>query len=339
MNKQKKIEQLWILFIILILVNVVGSLLVNFIATKDISFSIELSLVISELLILLPGLIYVVKEKLSLKDDLGFTKIKLGTVFMTILLSYMLMPVVAFVNVLSQFFVSNTMIQATDTFAGGNSFFVVVLSSFVAPFCEEFVFRGVFDRQIGKYASATCAMLASAVMFGLMHLNVNQMCYAFVLGIIMMIVNRASGSIFTSLIIHVVINLSNMLMLLATNAFYSSNDINFSEAAEGVRTSDMMYVIAGVYFVLAIIFTLTCIPCVVFIAKHEDHFDDLKSLFTRKKKLTGEAGDENEESAEVLSDEEQKVRVFMNVPAIVAIVLCLFIIFGFELVMKALGLA
>ena len=69
-----------------------------------------------------------------------------------------------------------------DTIAAGwcNFFF----SSVVAPVLEEMLFRGVILRGFLRQYSRTFAILWSATLFGIAHLNLYQMATALVLGIV-----------------------------------------------------------------------------------------------------------------------------------------------------------
>ena len=321
-DNQSKTNQIWLIFLIMIVISVLMSVCVAFLHLKGIELPAVLNIVVSESIIVVPGIIYILINKYDFVEVLGFKKIKAGTFFMTILLSFCVMPVVSFVNVLSQFFVKNTMVQNSDMFVEGSSLLMLLAAGIIGPFCEEFMFRGIINNELRKFSSVLMGAFASAVMFGLMHLNVNQACYAFVLGLIFGIVNYASGSIWTSMIIHMVINTQNVLMLMLVNAASKQVGIDMVESAEAVRTStSSMFVMAGVYLVLAIIFGAVSVPIVVFISKHEGTYEEFKTIFTKKK-----AADEGEP--------QQSVKIFRTIPAIVAIVVCLFAIFGLEPVLK-----
>lgn len=319
-NLQKKSNSIGYVFLSVVILYIITSLSLNLLDSKNIELPTALTLILSELIILVPGLVYVIKYRLGF-EELGFRKIKAGTVFMTILLSFLVMPVVSFVNILTQFFVSNTMVQASDSLLEGNQLFVLFLAGIYGPLCEEFVFRSVIANGYGRISTALKAAIASALLFGLMHMNLNQACYAFVLGVIFVIVNKASNSVITSMIIHIVINTSNMAMLIVTSAVYSAMGINLAESTESIRTTDTIYTMAGIYFVLAIIFGAICIPCIVFIAKHEGNFEELVSMFMRKEK----------------AQDENSPKLLLNIPIIISVALCLFTMFGLPMLLTALG--
>lgn len=80
----------------------------------------------------------------------------------------------------------------------------------VPAFCEEFLFRGLFLRELLPYGRTT-AVLGSAILFGLMHQNLEQMLYATVAGIVLALVAMECGSIWGGVIIHLFNNLLSVV--------------------------------------------------------------------------------------------------------------------------------
>ena len=283
-NARSETSSLGWLFFICMLVHLLVMIAFSLLADKGFEFPVEVSLVASELTILIPGAIYILVKNLDLRSDLGFRRVKPGTAAMCLLLTMFVTPVASFVNVLSQLFVSNTMAQMSDTLMGGSGVLVWFLASIYGPFCEEFVFRGIFYNRYEKYVGPLSAGLISAMLFGLAHMNINQAAYAFVLGMIFSIVNRAAGSIVPSLIIHISVNGSNMLMMFAMSkaAAGLGEEADLAEAAELARSGDMIYMMIAGTLVIAIISIAIAIPCVVWIAKHEGNLEALHDMFTKK---------------------------------------------------------
>ena len=321
---QKSVNGVGWLFLITLAVHVVLSFLLSIIEGMGIVMPIELQLILSEVTILLPGLIYILIKKLSFRGNLGFCKIKTGTIFMAILLSVLITPTATLVNLVTQLFVPNTLAQASNELLSGSGFVVWFLASVYGPFCEELCFRSIIHNGYEKYAGFIKALFVSALFFGLTHLNVNQACYAFVLGIMFSIINKASGSVYTSMIIHTCINGANMLLVIETNALYESlgMDMDIAQSAEMARGMDaFLYIYIAVFLVLAIGGLAIATPCVIWMAKHEGRLEEFKKAFLKKNK-----------------DESAKVRCFVNVPAIAATVFALFLMFGLDPLMQAIGL-
>ena len=272
------------LFLAATVFQVLQSVAFDLLGQKGIEPPVEILLVFSELSILVPTLIYILIKKLGFREDLGFKKIKAGTFFMCILLTLLVMPVASFFNALSQLFVKNAMVQMSDQLLGGSGVAVLLLGAFYAPICEEFLCRSVFAKRYETVAGPLRAAFISAALFALMHMNINQAFYTFVLGVIFCVINKAAGSIYPSVIIHMGINGFNILLMFAMEKANRAlgAEVDLITAAEAARESDMIYVMIGVTLVMAMICIAIAIPCVVFVAKHEDNLDELVGMFTKK---------------------------------------------------------
>ena len=82
-------------------VHVICSVAVNILEQKGITLPVEFSLIISELMIFIPALIYVINSRLSFSEDLGFRGVKLGTALISVFMSFLVWGVGSFFNVLS----------------------------------------------------------------------------------------------------------------------------------------------------------------------------------------------------------------------------------------------
>lgn len=230
----------------------------------------NLKLIISESSIIIPTIIYCIIKKIDFKESFRFRKIKVSTFFLSILAGFLVMPIASFINVLTQFLVPNTMIQASDSLVEGSKLLMILILGFFAPLCEEFVFRGLFHCELSKSTNAVLGMIISAVLFGIIHLNFNQLCYAIVLGLIFAWINNCSRSIYTSIILHTVVNTINALMMLIATLVYSAMGESIAESSEQIRTNTQsLGMIAIVYFIMAAIAFGLLIPCLKGIKKIE----------------------------------------------------------------------
>ena len=298
------------------IVHVLVSLCMKMLMQKGFTFPAEVSLVLSELTILVPSVIYILIKRFDFEKDLGFRRIKTGSFFMCILLAVLLNPVASFVNVLSQLFVSNTLVQVSDELLGGSNAIVLFLASVYGPFCEEFLFRSIFFNRYSVLSGSLRAGLISSLFFALAHMNVNQAAYTFVLGFIFSVINRAAGSVYPSLIVHMCINVVNVFLLILMTSFNRAmGGQDIFEAAEAARKSDAIYIMAAGTLVAALISTAVAIPCIVWMAKHEGYFEDLRMMFSKERK---------------------KGRCF-TLSSIAAVVFLLFMMFGLKPVLEIIG--
>lgn len=80
-------------------------------------------------------------------------------------------------------------------------------SVLVAPICEELIFRGVTMQYAKKAMPFWIANLFQALLFGIYHMNVIQGVYAFVIGIVLGYICEKGGSIYLSILFHILFNL------------------------------------------------------------------------------------------------------------------------------------
>ncbi len=84
---------------------------------------------------------------------------------------------------------------------------LLYLASVLVPaFCEEFLFRGAVLGTLLPYGKTT-AVLGSALLFGLMHQNAEQFLYTSVAGVVLAWLVLESGSIWSSVLLHLFNNL------------------------------------------------------------------------------------------------------------------------------------
>lgn len=313
-RNERELSSLGWLFLISVILHVLTALAQSVLAQKGIGLSIEMNLIVSELSMLIPSLIYILAGNLNFREDLGFRPIKAGTFFMCILLAVLVTPVASFVNALSQLFVDNTMLRMSDSLLEGSNLAVMLLGALYGPICEEFVFRGVFNNRYGVYTGPLRAAFISALFFGLAHMNVNQAAYTFVLGFILALINDAAGSIYPSMIIHACINGANLSFLFASAAASRAlgNGADFAAEAASAINKDILYVLIGVTLAAAIVCGALAIPCVIWIGEHEMGHDRLR-------RILGEA--------------YEKKR-WLTFPCVIAILFILFIMFGLNPVLS-----
>lgn len=80
-------------------------------------------------------------------------------------------------------------------------------SVLLAPFSEELIFRGVTLRQAKKALPFWAANLLQAILFGMFHMNMIQGIYAFFLALLLGYICEKSGSIYNSILLHLLFNL------------------------------------------------------------------------------------------------------------------------------------
>lgn len=127
------------------------------------------------------------------------------------------------------------------------------------------------------------AMLLSSMIFALMHMNFNQAAYAFVIGIAMVLLMEATGSIWSSILVHVTFNTQQVCLMYLVD--YGEQQL--MEAQEAL-TADMMILAISVYLIIAAVTTSLAGCVLAWIAKNEKREDNLRAIWrTRKFKKEG----------------------------------------------------
>lgn len=149
-----------------------------------------------------------------------------------------------FVNVLSQLFTENTvgshMAELILKYPFPIAFFVIAVMPAV---CEELVFRGVLYRGYRKCGSVV-AIVTTAVLFGFMHMNPNQLPYAITVGILFAAVNEMTGSILPSVLFHLYINGRSVVVLYASVHYFEGLREQYVAAETAGDTIQMEEVLA-----------------------------------------------------------------------------------------------
>ena len=81
-----------------------------------------------------------------------------------------------------------------------------ILLVFIAPIVEEYIFRGITLRFLGRFSNKF-GVISTSLLFGLFHLNFVQIIPAFLLSYLLCMITLRYKSIIPSIIVHIVTNL------------------------------------------------------------------------------------------------------------------------------------
>lgn len=110
-------------------------------------------------------------------------------------------------------------------------FLQIIAYAVIPPLVEEFVMRGIVMQPLRKYGDRF-AIVVSAVLFAALHGNMVQIPFAFIAGLALGYFAIVTNSIWTSVAIHFLNNLSaTIISIYYTN--HSENDMFFFYAIEG----------------------------------------------------------------------------------------------------------
>ena len=198
---------------IVFLISMLISILVAFLPLDFLMEKPALQIVFSQIILVLPSVVYMKKYGLSYAETVRFKKMKLADMALCVLFGILIQPVLTLLNAVSMVFSTNTtslfMLELSEQIVFPAALFLMAV---VPAVLEESVYRGVFYNEYSKVNPWKAALL-SGFLFGLMHGNINQFCYAAVMGILFALLIEATGSILSTMLIHFWINAGSVTMI------------------------------------------------------------------------------------------------------------------------------
>lgn len=216
------------LFLVSLLVE---AAVIIFLQVSGLRFSTISALVLNQLIMLLPGVAFLAVTKTK-PGFIAHGRIKPVTPLLCVVFTGLCMPLITLVNMISMLFVENEANRIVGAISGVPGWLVVLVVGILGPMNEEFLYRGIFYHSYRKTGRILAAMFMSAFLFGLMHLNFNQMSYAIVVGIMGVLLIEATGSIAGSMIFHGCINTYNVVVMLIQQRQFSVAGVDSQEVLD-----------------------------------------------------------------------------------------------------------
>ena len=162
-----------------------------------------------QFLVFIPMLvIYVKTEKASVKECFSIKPLNWKNALLCLGIAYCSLPFISMIVVLTSPLQPNLVEQAMGELNDSSLFSLLFVIAVQPAVFEELLFRGAAlhgYRSLG----AKKALLMSALMFAMLHMNLQQALYAFLLGVIFAFMVQRTGSIFASMLPHFLINALN----------------------------------------------------------------------------------------------------------------------------------
>lgn len=188
-------------------------------------------LITQYLIILIPNLIYLKLQGLSLKKVLKLNKISFKQVLYVIGITTFTYPVAVFFNLVVILFLESFGELTPTVDIIPKTFPMYMLSLFVisiAPgICEEVMFRGTMMNAYEKLSKKK-AIIYSAILFGIFHLNLQNLVGPTILGLVFGTIVYKTNSIYSSMIGHGLNN--GIAMTIGYFAFKGQENLMGTEA-------------------------------------------------------------------------------------------------------------
>ena len=280
---KNKIEPGWLFLAIIVLHMVLELLILHTSFAELIPWNMATNLILSEAVIWVPCVVYLALKKTNPLTYCRIRRVKVGTVFMTVLFTMLCGPLVTLSNAISMLFVENTVVNFSGSILEMPFLPMLLLMAVYGPFVEEFGFRGMLYTGYKSNGNVLRAVVLSAFLFAIMHMNFNQATYAFVIGVMLALLMEATDSIWPVFIVHFCVNAFSVCTMFLMNAISAEYMELMAETASEVTTPEQMLLVICVYFVLAIMFTPLAICVLVWIAHHEGRIANLKGVWASRK--------------------------------------------------------
>lgn len=169
-----------------------------------------ISILMTQGYLLVAAIIYLIVTKTSPTKDLRMKKYKISTFLLSLVVLVTSAPMATWLNALSQLFAKNetsaAIFQVTEMVP---MWLGILIIGFLPGLVEETLYRGIMLTAFRKRSVLT-GIVVSALSFGLMHMNFNQIMYAIYLGVVFALVVEATGSLVSTMVLHMLFNGMNV---------------------------------------------------------------------------------------------------------------------------------
>ena len=271
-----------------------------------------LALAISHITIfLIPAIIYTIVTKSNPKELFRLNILPLKDLLIVIIIAFMCQPIMTACSSISLLFfkneIGNFMYEVSDT-----SVIILTLVIAIMPaVTEEVTLRGVVLSGYNNKSKMKAAIMVG-LLFGIFHLDAQQFLYAAVMGFIVAYVVRVTNSIFSSMIIHFLINGSSLALQQIMIKIMGNSYVQQAFQESSTTTFQENLMIAKVWVAIGCCF----IPIVYALIKVLEKWNIKRDVEGYKKQI------------EIEKNDEERI---INVPLILIIVFYLVYMIFFEL--------
>ena len=158
--------------------------------------------ILSSVIVLVPVLIAALLTPAPLSALFPLRPVRVRTLLYSALLVLTLVLTAIAINLVTVPFTGNTVADEAEQLLAGGPLSTLLIVGLLAPVCEELVFRGYIFGNLRTAGKVKSAAVVSALLFALLHMNLNQAAYTFVIGILFALAMEVSGSLLVPLIMH-----------------------------------------------------------------------------------------------------------------------------------------
>ncbi|WP_313758961.1 CPBP family intramembrane glutamic endopeptidase [Tissierella sp.] len=242
-------------------------------------------LITEYIIILIPNLIYMKSKKIPLKQSLRLNKISLRQIGYIILITIFSYPIAIFFNTLVMTilgFFGELIPSSVPLPENMGLYFLSIFIIALAPgICEEVMFRGAMMDAYSIMGKKK-AIIYSAFLFGLFHLNLQNLLGPIFLGIIFGIIVYKTNSIYSSILAHILNN--SIAMTIGYFGMKAQSEIGEIKAYEVPNQIQMLILLLtiGIFALISSIILIKLIkklPPGEIIIKDDVQYEDTKFVY------------------------------------------------------------
>lgn len=103
--------------------------------------------------------------------------------------------------------------EVSQAIQNSNPIIAFIVASIIAPFVEELIYRGFIYKTLEKNFGFLIASIISSLMFGIIHFNITQGIYAFVVGILLSYIYYKYNNLTYTYFMHLLMNFFSMFIV------------------------------------------------------------------------------------------------------------------------------
>jgi len=242
-----------------------------------------------------PCAIYLIVKRKHIRELLPLRRLGWRNVLMIIVMTLAMIPMISLVGTITQLVFPDIIGEfAENVLYQGGFLILMLIFAFVAPVFEEVAFRGIGFAGF-RHINIRKAAIINGLVFGFLHMNMNQFSYAFLVGIILCYLMYYTKSIWAPILSHFVVNFFAAMMtfiLSMTNQEY-----------DDILQYDMYYGFDPTLWAIISLGIISTVTMTVFIAvyiqfkSYNLHRNEAEGIVTDTAKAAREAGYEPPKAA------------------------------------------
>lgn len=197
------------------------------------------------------------KEGIRMGKAFGFHAVKPLTILLTVVTCMAMHSVSHLISSLTNLLFPSFLEMANEELLGGSFFVNFVGVALIPAFFEEFTVRGGMLNSYRGTGRLRAAVLLTAFLFGLLHMNPTQFFYAFAMGIVLALLFVLSGSVWPGILFHFLNNamapIADLVEKRYGEAFVSNYLFPFSRGVSDPKSALVTVAAAAVGLVITVL--------------------------------------------------------------------------------------